>query len=107
MQSTSSESPPDSTIIRTGSDGRLRYSPEHMFECAKRHGHNPEAWLTKTFYSTLRFRFCMLIDVDSYGLGLRNPVPAAVGIDRKTMPPNRPKGREGGGACPSRLFGES
>jgi hypothetical protein len=46
MQSTSSESPPDSTIIRTGSDGRLRYSPEHMFECAKRHGHNPEAWLT-------------------------------------------------------------
>lgn len=28
MQSTSSCSPPDSTIIRTGSDGRLRYTPE-------------------------------------------------------------------------------
>jgi hypothetical protein len=32
MQSTSSESPPDSTIIRTGSDGRLRYSPEQRRE---------------------------------------------------------------------------
>jgi transposase-like protein len=28
MQSTSSATPPDPTIIRTGSDGRLRYSPE-------------------------------------------------------------------------------
>jgi transposase-like protein len=32
MQSTSSESPTDSTIIRTGSDGRLRYSPEQRRE---------------------------------------------------------------------------
>ena len=28
MQSTSSDTLPDSTIIRTGSDGRLRYTPE-------------------------------------------------------------------------------
>jgi transposase-like protein len=32
MQSTSSESPPDSTIIRTGSDGRLRYSQQQRRE---------------------------------------------------------------------------
>lgn len=32
MQSTSSESLPDTTIIRTGSDGRLRYTPAQRSE---------------------------------------------------------------------------
>jgi hypothetical protein len=32
MQSTSSESFPDTTIIRTGSDGRLRYTPAQRGE---------------------------------------------------------------------------
>jgi len=32
MQSTSSESLPDTTIIRTGSDGRLRYTPAQRGE---------------------------------------------------------------------------
>lgn len=65
MQSTSSEPPATSTIIRTGSDGRLRYSPEQrqaLLEAFERSGQSALAFSKhhgvcyQTFIAWLRKR---------------------------------------------------
>lgn len=65
MQSTSSEASSDSTIIRTGSDGRLRYTPEQregLLDAFSRSGQSAMAFARQhgvsyqTFVAWLRKR---------------------------------------------------